>query len=134
MISDRERLAALIEQLTACLQGRPEIVFAILYGSATESESFGDLDVGIFVDRTAVSAATEMSYSFALADQLQHVVRYPVDVRIINDAPLGFRYNVSRGTALVINNAEQFYTFLERTWDEYLDFQPVAWQYLKELQ
>lgn len=131
---DQERLANYTKQLTICLQGRPEILFALLYGSATEGESFRDLDVGIFVDRTAVSVAAEMSYSFALADELQHIVHYPVDVRIINDTPLGFRYNVSCGTALVVNDAEKFYAFLERTWDEYLDFQPVAWQYLKELQ
>jgi hypothetical protein len=56
-----------------------------------------------------------------------------VDVRIINDAPLPFRYNVSRGIPLVLNDRNAFFQFLERTWDEFLDFQPVAMQYLKEL-
>ncbi|MFN8453281.1 MAG: nucleotidyltransferase domain-containing protein [Anaerolineae bacterium] len=134
MTPEQERLANFSEQLMTCLQGRPEILFAILYGSAAEGESFRDLDVGIFVEWAAVSATADMAYSFALADELQQAIHYPVDVRIINDAPLGFRYNVSRGTALVVNDPEKFYTFLERTWDEYLDFQPVAWQYLKELQ
>jgi hypothetical protein len=123
----------LLEKLTTCLSHRPEILFAILYGSAAEGESFRDLDIGVWVNRTEVPAAAELAYSLALADEIEQVIRYPVDVRVINDAPLGFRYNVSRGAALVINQAEMFYTFLERTWDEYFDFQPVARQYLKEL-
>lgn len=121
------------DKLARSLAGRPEIWFAVLYGSAAEGRSFRDLDVGIFVDRAAVSPSAELDYAFRLADELEGVVPHPVDVRVINDAPLGFRYNVSRGTALVVNDREAFARFLERTWDEYLDFQPVAMRYLKEM-
>jgi predicted nucleotidyltransferase len=116
-----------------CLQDRPEILFAILYGSAAEDLPFRDLDIGLFVDRASVPASAELDYAFALADELEQVASYPVDVRVINDAPLPFRYNVSRGTPLVVNDKEVFARFLERTWDEFLDFQPMAMQYLKEL-
>ena len=58
---------------------------------------------------------------------------YPVDVRVINDAPLPFRYNVSRGQRIVVNDDECFYAFLERIWDEYFDFEPVLLQYLRDL-
>jgi len=34
---------------------------------------------------------------------------------------------------MMVNNKEVFARFLERTWDEFLDFRPVAMQYLKEL-
>ena len=122
------------DALVLGLQNRPEILFAILYGSAAEGLPFRDLDVGLFVDRASVPASAELDYAFALADELEQVASHPVDVRVINDAPLPFRYNVSRGIPLIVNNKEVFTSFLERTWDEFLDFQPVAMQYLKELQ
>ena len=121
------------ENLTLCLKGRPEILFAFLYGSATEGGSFRDLDVGLFVDRARVPASVDLDYAFELADELENIVPHPVDVRVINDAPLPFRYNVSQGVVLLATDGEALARFLERTWDEYLDFQPVAMQYLKEL-
>jgi len=39
------------QKLTLVLAGRPEILFAILYGSAATEDRFRDLDIGIFVDR-----------------------------------------------------------------------------------
>jgi predicted nucleotidyltransferase len=122
------------DALALCLQDRPEILFALLYGSAAEGLAFQDLDIGLFVDRASVPASAELDYAFALADELEQVALHPVDVRVINDAPLPFRYNVSRGIPLMVNDKEAFAHFLERTWDEFLDFQPVAMQYLQELQ
>ncbi|MFB0536095.1 MAG: nucleotidyltransferase domain-containing protein [Anaerolineae bacterium] len=122
------------DALALCLQDRPEILFAILYGSAAEGRPFQDLDIGLFVDRASVPVSAELDYAFALADELERVAPHPVDVRVINDAPLPFRYNVSRGIPLLVHDKEVFARFLERTWDEFLDFQPVAMQYLEELQ
>jgi predicted nucleotidyltransferase len=121
------------EALVGCLQNWPEFHFAILYGSAAEGRSFRDLDIGLFVDRTLVPASSELNYVFALADELEQVAPCSVDVRVINDAPLPFRYNVSKGIPLVVNHKQAYTHFLERTWDEFLDFQPVAMQYLREL-
>jgi predicted nucleotidyltransferase len=119
--------------LAAHLSARPEVRFAILYGSAAEGGTFRDLDIGVFVDRARVSAQADLDYAFALADELAAIVPFPMDVRVINDAPLPFRYNVSRGVPLGVRDEECFFTFLERTWDEYLDFQPIALQYLREM-
>jgi predicted nucleotidyltransferase len=121
------------ETLSRCLAGRPEIRFALLYGSAAEEVPFRDLDIGVYVDRASVPPHEDWTYAFALADEMSSVVPYPVDVCVINDAPLPFRYNVSKGIALVVNDSEAFFTFLERTWDEFLDFRPVAMRYLEEL-
>ena len=44
--------------------------------------------------------AADIDYAFDLADALESAVPQQVDVRVINDAPLGFRYNVSRGIPL----------------------------------
>ncbi len=121
------------EVLTAHLSDRPEILFAILYGSASEGGAFRDLDVAVWVDRAAVSVEAELAYGFDLADELEKVVRFPVDVRIINDAPLPYRYNVSRGQKLGARDEEAYYTFIERTRLAWWDFEPVAMAYLREM-
>jgi hypothetical protein len=122
------------ETLIACLEEREEIVFAMLYGSAAEAEgAFNDVDIGLLVDETLVDVKKPLMYCFNLANELEKVVPYPVDVRVINQAPLGFRYNVSRGVPLVVNDEGVFYTFLERTWDTYFDYKPVMIKYLKDL-
>ena len=121
------------DNLVRGLRHRPEILFAVLYGSASQGQPFRDLDIALFVDRARLPASADLDYSFDLADELERLAQYPVDVRVINEAPLGFRYNVSRGTALVVNDGEAFAHFLERTWDDYLDFQPVALLYLREM-
>jgi predicted nucleotidyltransferase len=133
MAAELKLSANLKEALVRCLRNRPEIHFAILYGSAAEGRSFRDLDIGLWVDRASVPVLSELDYSFALADELEQVAPCAVDVRVINDAPLPFRYNVSKGIPLVINHKEAFYHFLERTWDDFLDFEPVAMQYLRDL-
>lgn len=120
-------------QLQQHLQTIPGICFAILYGSAVDSEHFRDIDVGLWVDREIVSQAQALDFGFDLAAQLENVLSFPVDVRVINDASLAFRYNVSKGIPLLINDETRFTDFLERTWDEYLDFAPVAMQYLREM-
>ena len=121
------------EDLAQHLTERLEILFAVLYGSAVEGETFRDLDVGIMLDRTQVPANSDLNYAFSLSESLQRVLRFPVDVRALNDAPLPFRYNVSRGIPLVVRDWEAWFAFRERTWDEYLDFQPVAMAYLREM-
>lgn len=130
---DEANLTTLRQQLASQLALHSEILFAVLYGSAAEGGPFRDLDVGLFVDRSAVPATRDWDYAFELAMELEASVSYPVDVRVINDAALPFRYNVSRGIPLLVNDEEIWVNFLEWTWIMYFDFQPVAMQYLKEM-
>jgi predicted nucleotidyltransferase len=122
------------EELAQPLSRQPEILFAVLYGSAADSEAYRDLDVGVMVDRAQTPVADSLDYALALGAKLEKALRFPVDVRVLNDAPLPFRYNVSRGIPLAVRDWDAWFEFRERTWDEYLDFQPVAMAYLREMQ
>lgn len=128
-----DKYTDLRQRLASQLAQHSEILFAVLYGSAAEGGPFRDLDVGLFVDRSLVPASKDWDFAFELAADLESVVPYTVDVRVINDASLPFRYNVSRGIPLVVNDEERWFNFLEWTWIMYFDFQPVAKQYLKEM-
>lgn len=92
-----DNLIDLRQQLASQLALHPEILFAVLYGSAAEGGPFRDLDVGLFVDRSLVPSLKDWDFAFELAADLEAAVPYPVDVRVINDAALPFCYSVSGG-------------------------------------
>jgi hypothetical protein len=60
------------------------------------------------------------------------VLRQPIDVRVLNDASLAFRYHALKGKPLVVRDAEFTDEVRARTWDEYFDFLPFSRQHLRE--
>lgn len=121
-----------LPDLVVALQGRPEIRFAVLIGSAAKGLPFHDLDVAVMVDRAYIPAEHDIDYMLDTAQRLEQRAPCPVDVSVINRAPLGFRYNASRGFLLTAQDLDEYDRFRERTWDEYFDFLPVANLYLRE--
>ncbi|MCA9970453.1 MAG: hypothetical protein KC425_09575 [Anaerolineales bacterium] len=121
------------ERLRVCLAPFPEIVFAVLYGSAVDGAVFRDVDVAVMLAEAGGNGRGQLELWHMLSEAMSQAISLPVDVRFLNDAPLPFRYNVSRGEPLLVRDDEAWFAFLERTWDMYLDFEPVAMQYLKEM-
>jgi hypothetical protein len=57
----------------------------------------------------------------------------PVDLRILNDAPLSFRYNVIRyGRPVFVRDSDARFEFVEATLRGYFDFAPYREMYLRE--
>ncbi|MBC8254563.1 MAG: nucleotidyltransferase domain-containing protein [Ardenticatenia bacterium] len=83
------------ERISLTLKGRPEIRFGLLHGSAAHGQPFRDLDIGVWVDRVLVPTTQDLAYAFVIATDLEKTVSCLADVRVINDAPLPSRCNVS---------------------------------------
>lgn len=131
---DIEARVAVIRALVEPLFARhPAILFAILYGSMLEKADPRDVDLAVFVDRAQVPRERDLDFAFDLIDLLEPQLDRPLDLWVLNDLPLTLRYRVSRGKPVWIRDEEAYYRFLERTWDEYFDFQPVMRRYLDEL-
>ena len=126
---DRERLRS---RLTQALGARPEILLAVLHGSFVRGEAYRDIDVGVWLDAATLSRDERFRFVLDLSVELRLTLGHPVDVRALNDAPLGFRYHALAGAPLVTRDDEFLAELRARTWDEYLDFQPFARQYLRE--
>ncbi|HID27559.1 MAG TPA: DUF86 domain-containing protein [Methanosarcinales archaeon] len=122
---------AIIKQLSDIVKKKQDVLFSFLYGSFAESEKFGDIDIGVYLDESY--AKDYLDYEVSLYSELKKVVRYPLDIRVINSAPLIFRYKVTRFLLLSNRDEKALSTFLERTWGEYFDFLPIALPYLKEV-
>lgn len=118
----RERLAA-----------RPEVRFAYLHGSFLERETLGDVDVAVSVELGSLPGADVTACELALEGVLEQGLGVPVDVRILEDAPVTFQYAATCGETLVVRDPEAWAAFRERTWSAYLDFAPLREEALRDL-
>ena len=103
---------------------------AYVYGPVLESDRVHDVDVGVFLDDMAI--AQQMNVVDALSVTLSAAVGLPIDIRVLNEAPLPFLYHVLRGK-LVLCRDETFLTdMLEDVARRYLDLAPFLLNGTKE--
>jgi predicted nucleotidyltransferase len=121
----------IIESLKVCLKNRSDLIFAYLHGSFFTEDRFKDIDIAVYLDPLPPSL---LEAELELEAKLSNVVkRYPVDIRILNNASLSFRYNVIKnGQPIVVNNDNIRSDFVEATLSYYFDFSPFLQEYLKE--
>jgi hypothetical protein len=124
--------AALTEAIAGELQNHPEILFAYMHGSFLTSEFFNDIDLALFLRKTPPSL---VEYELNMEVLLSRVVGgMPVDVRLLNGAPLSFQFNVVKeGLPIFVNDAGERAEFQERTIKYYFDFAPFRKRYLQEV-
>ena len=126
---DREQIAGALRRE---LEARPEVVLALLHGSFSKGGAYRDIDVAVWLDPGRLSLDDRFRYALDLSVQLHLHLGRPIDVRVLNDAPLAFRYHALQGRPLVLRDETFLDELRARTWDDYLDFQPFARQYLRE--
>jgi len=110
-----------------------EIVFAYLHGSFVRGEAFRDVDVAVFLRPGTPLSSDDVEYEISLSLRLEKACGLPADVKILNRAPLSFRYHASRGILLLSRDESAREDFLNRTWSEYFDFARLARIYQEEL-
>ncbi|TDA70721.1 MAG: nucleotidyltransferase domain-containing protein [Clostridia bacterium] len=106
------------------LAERREVRFAFLHGSFLDNIPCQDVDVAVYYEPDLDSEA-QMDLSLSLAAQLSVRARIEVDVHGLNQARLPFRYAATRGEVMVMRDEQELGEFLERTWRDYLDFEPL---------
>jgi len=120
----------IVEIMKQELQRHDEIVFAYLHGSFAEKDTFHDIDIAVFLKKLPES---KLEYELELETKLIQVIGRIVDVRILNNAPLSFRYHVIRkGVPLLIRDDNERVEFQEFTLSRYFDFAFFRAMYLKE--
>lgn len=128
----KNKLIPLItDSLSACV----ELDFAYLHGSFINEEEFGDIDIAVYLIKDAhLSKDSLIKYEIDMEVKLEKLTGYPVDIRVINNAPLSFRYNVLKNGKLLFARSEDTQAdFAVRTITAYIDFAPYRKRYLKEV-
>jgi len=114
-----------IEQCLATELGSDHsVVFAYLYGSFVEAQPFHDIDVGVYLEN--VRADRLSATALDLVQRLSDRAGVPVDVRILNVAPVSFGYHVLRGQLVVCRDDAVLAEVMERTVSRYLDIAPLV--------
>ena len=123
LILGEDKKRPLIEQLAAALQNRDEVMFAYIYGSFAEGLPFHDIDVGVYLSEITEEEST--NYSLILGQMLSKELQVPVDIRVLNFAPVSFLYEVIRGNLIFERNEEIRIRVVEQTIQRYLDLKPM---------
>ena len=118
--AERERIT---RTLTKVLESEPNLEFAWLHGSFLGSARFHDIDVGVHLN---AAADVRFRRELDLAVRLDRETGFPVDVRMLNDAPATFLFHVfQQGHLLLSRNDELVASLMEQTAREYLDMAPL---------
>jgi len=119
------------ERLQEMLEGRPEVCFAYLHGSFVEGVSYHDVDVAVYLQPGR--HLDPFDYGMGLSVEMTLALGFPVDVQVLNDAPLGFQHTVSRGEALLVRDEAVLTAWIERIAVGYTEFAYLGRVYLREV-
>ena len=107
------------------------IVVVYLFGSFNSSDRFSDIDLAILLRR---DLEYPLNFEIDLEMELEKEVRYPVDVRVLNSAPLSFCERVIRGGRVIVDNDSNMRAdYQGKILKQYFDFSPFRRRYLSEV-
>jgi uncharacterized protein len=127
---EKERIR---EELTQRISEQDEVLFAFIFGSFQDvagNMPFRDIDVGIFIKEIGLKEA--VYYALDLSQHLSSSISYPVDVRIINEAPIPFLFHVIQGKLIVNKDDDLTSDFMENVIRRYLDMKLLLHMAAKE--
>jgi predicted nucleotidyltransferase len=107
------------------------IDFSYIFGSFIDVDiPFHDIDLGVFfVGNNRLQMSEDANN---LATILSRKTGYPVDVRVLNNAPVSFVYNVLKGKLIYEKNEDIRCQVMENTVRSYLDMKPILYLATKE--
>ncbi|NPA89844.1 MAG: hypothetical protein GXO55_00090 [Chloroflexi bacterium] len=118
-------------------------MFAYAHGSLVDGlVPYRDVDVAVYVRPEWVQAHQDKTLAYVLSLSTELILalreeiglRVPVDVQMLNEAPLPFRMHVVRdGRLLFTHDEELLADFIEYTARRYMDMAPLWREYTKEL-
>lgn len=126
---DRKNL--LERRIAEILAKTENIHFAYIFGSFTDEDMpFHDIDLGVFYAGKNQLRMSEAAIE--LAATLSRTAGCPVDVRVLNHAPVSFIYNVFKGKLIHENDEDIRCRIMESTVRQYLDMKPILHLATKE--
>jgi len=128
-INEQER-RRIEECIASKLAAEPDVLFGYLYGSFARSQPFHDIDVGVHLE--AIHADRASPAALALTQRLSECARMPIDVRILNVAPVSFVYHVLKGKLVYCRDSAVLAAVIEHTISRYLDIAPLLRQGTRE--
>lgn len=110
--------ARLVESISEELRSIDGVVFAYLHGGFLEKPFFRDVDVAIWIK----DLEKAFDYTVNLSASLEAKLGYPIDLQVLNGAPLPFRHRVfTRGKLLFSKDERLRAAIVDETLRKYID-------------
>ncbi|MBE9504155.1 MAG: hypothetical protein IME96_08275, partial [Proteobacteria bacterium] len=112
--------------IEAFLNQEKSVLYSYIYGSFIEGKGFNDIDIAIYVDEESMSEDNLLQCQLELGVKLETLLqKYPIDCRLLNQAPLSFRFSViTEGELIFSRNENKRISFETLTRSRYFDFKP----------
>jgi hypothetical protein len=125
----RRRLAALIADRLAGLSDN--ILAAYVFGSFVEDKPYSDIDLGLLMlNDPGNPVVLEIDFE----TEIEKITGCPVDIRILNGAPLSFCQQVIRTGEVILDTDPNIRADFEgRILKKYFDFSRFRTQYIREV-
>ncbi len=123
----------IVIKLQEHLDKEKNILFAYLHGSFLNLNNFGDIDIAVYLQNVPEDKLDIINYEFNLEKNIEKEILFPVDVRILNAAPLSFKYSVIKdGVKLIEKDENKRVDFECLAVKLYIDFLPYRKRYFRE--
>ncbi len=123
---NRDKKEEIVGRIKEYLDKRKEVLFAYIFGSFVKSDEFSDIDIALYVD-----GDFSLKYEFEIEDDLEAILKIPVDVRVINNAPVSFSYGVLKDGLLIKDNDIRS-DFQVMKFKEYMDYVHLRDAYIRD--
>jgi len=119
----------IIHEIQSLLIANEKIKAVFIYGSFLNSEHFNDIDIAVFFyDKLENYFDIESELEFYLQKKIQK----KIDLRIVNNAPYSFLYEVFKGRCL-IDKDDEIGDLIEKVIIKEMDEEYYKRQILKDL-
>ena len=121
----------IIKTISTYLAQYDEIFAVYIFGSFITSRAFSDIDIGVLLQN---GYEDPLAYEIELEGKLEKLVKFGMDVRVINKAPISFTQNVIRhGQVIVDTDPNRRSDFESYALKKYFDFARFRRRYLSEV-
>lgn len=112
-------------------KSRDEIYAVYAFGSFISKKKYSDIDLAVLLEKETYDP---FPYESHLEIELEEIVGCPIDLRILNNAPLSFCYTVIQtGIVILDKKPDARPDFESRIIRQYLDFAYFQRRYLSEV-
>ncbi len=88
---DEEMKKEILSRISEIVREMNNVLLAIVFGSFVESKFFRDIDIALYLKEIR---GDDLELSWRLGDEFSKRIGYPVDVKILNNAPPEIRLKI----------------------------------------
>lgn len=120
-----EEKESVLEGLRKQLEVIDGIVFVYVHGGFVDAEVFRDVDVAVWIK----NPEDAFSYEVDLSAKLEATLKTPIDLHVLNQAPLPFKHHAfTRGKLLFSKDEETRIRQVDETLRQYADLRALKRQ------